>query len=177
MLFTIFCFTSSAAASDLPHTSLHSDTSKSERRSKCQASFAFAILITVAKLPSLVIVLIYIPIINISPHPFKCVLTIYIENKKVLFWFLIFNFVECSWRSLTRISEDQAGAYHYCWFSDMELGSNYKLCNLIPPVLFHLQSSPNYHEEKYRCEYLHNKLAHIKRLIGEFDQQQAEAWH
>ncbi|KAM4868451.1 RNA polymerase II elongation factor ELL2 isoform X2 [Urocitellus parryii] len=27
------------------------------------------------------------------------------------------------------------------------------------------QSSPNYHEEKYRCEYLHNKLAHIKRLI------------
>ncbi|XP_004703534.1 RNA polymerase II elongation factor ELL2 [Echinops telfairi] len=39
------------------------------------------------------------------------------------------------------------------------------------------QSSPNYHEEKYRCEYLHNKLAHIKRLIGEFDQQQAESWH
>ncbi|NXK47848.1 ELL2 factor, partial [Chauna torquata] len=30
------------------------------------------------------------------------------------------------------------------------------------------QSSPNYHEEKYRCEYLHNKLSHIKRLIGEF---------
>nr|XP_033708939.1 RNA polymerase II elongation factor ELL2 isoform X7 [Tursiops truncatus] len=28
------------------------------------------------------------------------------------------------------------------------------------------QSSPNYHEEKYRCEYLHNKLAHIKRLIA-----------
>lgn len=39
------------------------------------------------------------------------------------------------------------------------------------------QSSPNYHEEKYRCEYLHNKLAHIKRLIGEFDQQQAETRH
>ncbi|XP_006885436.1 PREDICTED: RNA polymerase II elongation factor ELL2 [Elephantulus edwardii] len=39
------------------------------------------------------------------------------------------------------------------------------------------QSSPNYHEEKDRCEYLHNKLAHIKRLIGEFDQQQAESWH
>ncbi|XP_057349199.1 RNA polymerase II elongation factor ELL2 isoform X4 [Manis pentadactyla] len=38
------------------------------------------------------------------------------------------------------------------------------------------QSSPNYHEEKYRCEYLHNKLAHIKRLIGEFDQQQADSW-
>ncbi|XP_053149483.1 RNA polymerase II elongation factor ELL2 isoform X2 [Hemicordylus capensis] len=39
------------------------------------------------------------------------------------------------------------------------------------------QSSPNYHEEKCRCEYLHNKLAHIKRLIGEFDQRQAEPWH
>lgn len=39
------------------------------------------------------------------------------------------------------------------------------------------QSRPNYHEEKYRCEYLHNKLAHIKRLIGEFDQQQAQSWH
>uniref|UniRef100_A0A2I3GDF6 OCEL domain-containing protein n=1 Tax=Nomascus leucogenys TaxID=61853 RepID=A0A2I3GDF6_NOMLE len=25
--------------------------------------------------------------------------------------------------------------------------------------------------KKYRCEYLHNKLAHIKRLLGEFDQQ------
>ncbi|NXW84383.1 ELL2 factor, partial [Alopecoenas beccarii] len=30
------------------------------------------------------------------------------------------------------------------------------------------QSNPNYYEEKYRCEYLHNKLSHIKRLIGEF---------
>ncbi|XP_060617793.1 RNA polymerase II elongation factor ELL2 [Anolis sagrei] len=39
------------------------------------------------------------------------------------------------------------------------------------------QSSPNYNEEKCRCEYLHNKLAHIKRLIGEFDQRQAESWH
>ncbi|XP_049625133.1 RNA polymerase II elongation factor ELL2 [Suncus etruscus] len=39
------------------------------------------------------------------------------------------------------------------------------------------QSSPNYHEEKYRCEYLYNKLAHIKRLISEFDQQQAETRH
>ncbi|XP_010124473.1 PREDICTED: RNA polymerase II elongation factor ELL2 [Chlamydotis macqueenii] len=39
------------------------------------------------------------------------------------------------------------------------------------------QSSPNYYEDKYRCEYLHNKLSHIKRLIGEFDQRQAESWH
>ncbi|KFO08273.1 RNA polymerase II elongation factor ELL2, partial [Balearica regulorum gibbericeps] len=34
------------------------------------------------------------------------------------------------------------------------------------------QSTPNYYEEKYRCEYLHNKLSHIKRLIGEYDEQQ-----
>ncbi|KAM8961429.1 RNA polymerase II elongation factor ELL2 [Pelodytes ibericus] len=39
------------------------------------------------------------------------------------------------------------------------------------------ESVPNYYEEKYRCEYLHNKLAHIKRLIGEFDQRRAESWH
>ncbi|XP_031461156.1 RNA polymerase II elongation factor ELL2 isoform X2 [Phasianus colchicus] len=39
------------------------------------------------------------------------------------------------------------------------------------------QSSPNYREEKHRCEYLHNKLSHIKRLIGEFDQQQSELQH
>ncbi|NWH74048.1 ELL2 factor, partial [Piaya cayana] len=29
-------------------------------------------------------------------------------------------------------------------------------------------SNPNYYEEKYRCEYLHKKLSHIKRLIREF---------
>ncbi|KAK2523230.1 Ell2 [Columba guinea] len=39
------------------------------------------------------------------------------------------------------------------------------------------QSNPSYYEEKYRCVYLHNKLSHIKRLIGDFDQQQAESWH
>ncbi|XP_070758759.1 RNA polymerase II elongation factor ELL2 isoform X3 [Enoplosus armatus] len=38
------------------------------------------------------------------------------------------------------------------------------------------QHSPNYHEEKQRCEYLHNKLAHIKRLIADFDQCRAQAW-
>lgn len=38
------------------------------------------------------------------------------------------------------------------------------------------QNSPNYHEEKQRCEYLHNKLAHIKRLIADFDQRRAQAW-
>uniref|UniRef100_A0A3Q3WUM0 OCEL domain-containing protein n=1 Tax=Mola mola TaxID=94237 RepID=A0A3Q3WUM0_MOLML len=36
--------------------------------------------------------------------------------------------------------------------------------------------SPNYHEEKQRCEYLHNKLAHIKRLIADFDGRRAKAW-
>ncbi|KAM6912229.1 RNA polymerase II elongation factor ELL-like [Xenentodon cancila] len=34
------------------------------------------------------------------------------------------------------------------------------------------KSNPNYNHDKSRCEYLHNKLAHIKRLISEFDQQQ-----
>ncbi|XP_037636457.1 RNA polymerase II elongation factor ELL2 [Sebastes umbrosus] len=38
------------------------------------------------------------------------------------------------------------------------------------------QKSPNYHEEKQRCEYLHNKLAHIKRLIADFDQRREQAW-
>ena len=39
-----------------------------------------------------------------------------------------------------------------------------------------IQDSPNYHVEKQRCEYLHNKLAHIKRLIADFDQRRAKAW-
>uniref|UniRef100_A0A8C2YBX9 Elongation factor for RNA polymerase II 2 n=1 Tax=Coturnix japonica TaxID=93934 RepID=A0A8C2YBX9_COTJA len=39
------------------------------------------------------------------------------------------------------------------------------------------QSSPNYCEEKRRCEYLYNKLSHIKRLIYEFDEQQSELQH
>lgn len=39
-------------------------------------------------------------------------------------------------------------------------------------VLFLFQKNPNYSQEKNRCEYLHNKLAHIKKLIGEYDQQQ-----
>ncbi|KAL7854062.1 hypothetical protein AOLI_G00209060 [Acnodon oligacanthus] len=38
------------------------------------------------------------------------------------------------------------------------------------------QHNPNYHEEKQRCEYLHNKLAHIKRLIADFDQRRAQSW-
>ncbi|KAF7696725.1 hypothetical protein HF521_005143 [Silurus meridionalis] len=38
------------------------------------------------------------------------------------------------------------------------------------------QHSPHYHEEKQRCEYLHNKLAHIKRLIADFDQRRAQSW-
>ncbi|KAL6111808.1 ell2 [Pungitius sinensis] len=38
------------------------------------------------------------------------------------------------------------------------------------------QHSPNYQEEKQRCEYLHNKLAHIKRLIADFDQRRSQAW-
>ncbi|RXM97325.1 RNA polymerase II elongation factor ELL2 [Acipenser ruthenus] len=44
----------------------------------------------------------------------------------------------------------------------------------VPPGTKEHQSYPHYHEEKCRCEYLHNKLAHIKRLIAEFDQQRAQ---
>uniref|UniRef100_A0A8D0H201 Elongation factor for RNA polymerase II n=1 Tax=Sphenodon punctatus TaxID=8508 RepID=A0A8D0H201_SPHPU len=44
-----------------------------------------------------------------------------------------------------------------------------------PP--FSLQTNPNYSQEKNRCEYLHNKLAHIKKLIAEYDQLQLQAWH
>ncbi|KAG5275822.1 hypothetical protein AALO_G00124940 [Alosa alosa] len=39
------------------------------------------------------------------------------------------------------------------------------------------KTNPHYSQEKNRCEYLHNKLAHIKRLIAEYDQQQLQSWH
>ncbi|XP_054894169.1 RNA polymerase II elongation factor ELL-like [Poeciliopsis prolifica] len=39
------------------------------------------------------------------------------------------------------------------------------------------KSNPNYNQDKVRCEYLHNKLAHIKKLISEFDQQQITVDH
>ncbi|KAM8960086.1 RNA polymerase II elongation factor ELL isoform 2-T2 [Pelodytes ibericus] len=39
------------------------------------------------------------------------------------------------------------------------------------------KTNPNYSEEKNRCEYLHNKLAHIKKLIAQYDQQQFLSWH
>ncbi|XP_077385885.1 RNA polymerase II elongation factor ELL2 isoform X1 [Festucalex cinctus] len=38
------------------------------------------------------------------------------------------------------------------------------------------QHSPNYHGDKQRCEYLHKKLAHIKRLIADFDQRRGQTW-
>ncbi|KAJ8271074.1 hypothetical protein GJAV_G00122450 [Gymnothorax javanicus] len=34
---------------------------------------------------------------------------------------------------------------------------------------------PNYSQERNRCEYLHNKLAYIKRLVSEYDQQQLKS--
>ncbi|XP_061119783.1 RNA polymerase II elongation factor ELL2 isoform X2 [Conger conger] len=37
-------------------------------------------------------------------------------------------------------------------------------------------TSPSYREMKHRCEYLHNKLAHIKRLIAAFDRQRTPPW-
>ncbi|XP_053910378.1 RNA polymerase II elongation factor ELL2 isoform X3 [Cuculus canorus] len=45
---------------------------------------------------------------------------------------------------------------------------------LLSPESKEYQSSPNYYEEKYRYEYLHKKLSHIKRLIREFDHRQVE---
>ncbi|XP_009983703.1 PREDICTED: RNA polymerase II elongation factor ELL2-like, partial [Tauraco erythrolophus] len=39
------------------------------------------------------------------------------------------------------------------------------------------QSSSNYSELKHRIKCLYNKLSHIKRLIQEFDQRQAELRH
>ncbi|CAL8253871.1 unnamed protein product [Merluccius merluccius] len=39
------------------------------------------------------------------------------------------------------------------------------------------KTNPNYSQEKNRCEYLHNKLAHIKKLIAEYDQQHPQNWH
>ncbi|XP_028293601.1 RNA polymerase II elongation factor ELL-like isoform X2 [Gouania willdenowi] len=36
------------------------------------------------------------------------------------------------------------------------------------------KSNPNYNQDKIRCEHLHNKLAHIKKIISEFDLQQLQ---
>ncbi|XP_062868719.1 RNA polymerase II elongation factor ELL [Trichomycterus rosablanca] len=36
------------------------------------------------------------------------------------------------------------------------------------------KTNPNYSQERNRCEYLHNKLAHIKKLIARYDQQQLQ---
>ncbi|KAG9338310.1 hypothetical protein JZ751_025981, partial [Albula glossodonta] len=49
-------------------------------------------------------------------------------------------------------------------------------CKLLQPGTKEYKASPSYREMKQRCEYLHNKLAHIKRLIAEFDQWRARAW-
>ncbi|XP_064184762.1 RNA polymerase II elongation factor ELL-like [Anguilla rostrata] len=38
------------------------------------------------------------------------------------------------------------------------------------------KTNPNYSQERNRCEYLHHKLAHIKRLISAYDQQQVRSW-
>ncbi|XP_019953653.1 RNA polymerase II elongation factor ELL-like [Paralichthys olivaceus] len=39
------------------------------------------------------------------------------------------------------------------------------------------KSNPNYNKDKLRCEYLHNKLAHIKKLISQYDKQQLSVDH
>uniref|UniRef100_UPI00358F3555 RNA polymerase II elongation factor ELL-like isoform X1 n=1 Tax=Myxine glutinosa TaxID=7769 RepID=UPI00358F3555 len=38
------------------------------------------------------------------------------------------------------------------------------------------KTNPNYYEDKRRCQYLHQKLAHIKRLIVEYDQGAVNVW-
>ncbi|XP_062034842.1 RNA polymerase II elongation factor ELL [Lepus europaeus] len=38
------------------------------------------------------------------------------------------------------------------------------------------KTNTNYGAEKLRCEYLHSKLAHIKRLIADYDRRQLQAW-
>uniref|UniRef100_A0A8C8HIN6 OCEL domain-containing protein n=1 Tax=Oncorhynchus tshawytscha TaxID=74940 RepID=A0A8C8HIN6_ONCTS len=38
------------------------------------------------------------------------------------------------------------------------------------------KTNPNYSQEKNRCEYLHSKLSHIKKLIAKYDQQQLQNW-
>ncbi|KPP63088.1 RNA polymerase II elongation factor ELL-like [Scleropages formosus] len=38
------------------------------------------------------------------------------------------------------------------------------------------KANPTYSQEKSRCEFLHRKLAHIKKLIAEFDQRQLHGW-
>ncbi|XP_012864020.2 RNA polymerase II elongation factor ELL2-like [Echinops telfairi] len=37
------------------------------------------------------------------------------------------------------------------------------------------QNNPNFYAEKKRCYYLYDKLAHIKRLVSDFDQKQRES--
>uniref|UniRef100_A0A8C3PSV9 Elongation factor for RNA polymerase II 2 n=1 Tax=Calidris pygmaea TaxID=425635 RepID=A0A8C3PSV9_9CHAR len=59
----------------------------------------------------------------------------------------------------------------------MKLDAQRKLVSPGSKEYQQVRVTPNYYEEKYRCEYLHNKLSHIKRLIGEFDQRQAESSH
>ncbi|XP_071192544.1 RNA polymerase II elongation factor ELL2 isoform X2 [Salvelinus alpinus] len=49
-------------------------------------------------------------------------------------------------------------------------------CRRLPPGTREYQHSPNYQVEKQRCEYLHNKLAHIKHLIADFDQRSSQSW-
>ncbi|XP_045850795.1 RNA polymerase II elongation factor ELL2-like [Meles meles] len=37
------------------------------------------------------------------------------------------------------------------------------------------QINPNYYAEKHRCQYLYNKLVHIKKLINDYDQQHVKS--
>lgn len=69
----------------------------------------------------------------------------------------------------SRVSQNKKGTFLYTCYDDLMLRwSQYDSFFFF----FYLQTNPNYSQEKNRCEYLHNKLAHIKKLIAEYDQQQ-----
>ncbi|XP_052579183.1 RNA polymerase II elongation factor ELL3 isoform X1 [Peromyscus californicus insignis] len=50
-------------------------------------------------------------------------------------------------------------------------GSKVEVTLLFDKSAFSLQRYPSYREEKHRCEYLHQKLSHIKGLILEFEEK------
>uniref|UniRef100_A0AAY4AT53 OCEL domain-containing protein n=2 Tax=Denticeps clupeoides TaxID=299321 RepID=A0AAY4AT53_9TELE len=62
----------------------------------------------------------------------------------------------------TQLKQLQQGTEHYQTIHNQILQEYQKI----------KKTNPNYTQEKNRCEYLHNKLAHIKKIIAEYDHQQ-----
>ncbi|KAM6351471.1 RNA polymerase II elongation factor ELL3 [Alca torda] len=63
--------------------------------------------------------------------------------------------------------------HEYSHFKKVRLDAGHRLCSLQVVVhinvFFFFQTYPSYHQEKNRCEYLHQKLSHIKSLILQFE--------